>query len=153
MICSNIMRVGYAIMAGLILFSVIFAIAANNSVPITHLTDQSSAITPDQLAPSECNGIRGTLTMLVVCSGGSCSGSNANELILGTAGYDEIDGKNGNDCIVGGGGNDNLNGGNDDDVMLGGEGDDTLDGGRKKDMDICYGNSGTNAFIECDLTP
>ena len=153
MIRKNILRLAFIMFASLILVSVVSAFAANNVVPATHLTEQSRAITASELAPSECNSIRSTLTAIRVCVGGSCNGSNANELILGTAGYDEIDGKNGNDCIIGGDGDDNLNGGNDDDVILGAGGNDTLDGGPKKDTDICYGGPGTNTFIECDQTP
>jgi Ca2+-binding RTX toxin-like protein len=153
MIHRNLLSLVYIMMAGLILFSATLAMTANNIVPITYLTDQARIITASELAPSECDSIRSSLTAIHRCWGGSCNGTNANELIFGTAGYDEIDGKNGNDCIIGGGGDDNLNGGNDDDVLIGGEGNDTLSGDKKKDMDICYGGSGMNTFIECDLTP
>lgn len=153
MIRRNFAQLIFIVLAVLIVGSIVSAFAANVVVPSTRLTDQTNPITISELAPAECSSISSSLTALVVCSGGSCSGSNANDLIIGTNGYDEIDAKNGTDCVVGGDGDDNLNGGNDDDVIIGAGGNDTLDGGRKKDTDICYGGSGTNIFNECDLTP
>jgi Ca2+-binding RTX toxin-like protein len=135
----------------LILSSAAFAFAGSVTVPTTRMDEKVFAITVSDLVPAECNSIRSVITAIVICSGGACSGTN--ELILGTAGDDDIDGKNGSDCIVGGDGNDPLNGGNGDDVLVGGNGDDILNGGPKKDYDICYGSSGANTFIECDLTP
>jgi hypothetical protein len=149
----NFVKLIFLVLAVLVVVSVVSAFAANIVVPPTRLTDQANPITISELAPAECSTISSSLTALVVCTGGSCSGSNANELIIGTTGYDEIDAKNGTDCVVGGGGDDDLNGGNDDDVIIGAAGNDTLDGGPKKDTDICYGGSGTNIFNECDLTP
>lgn len=153
MIHKNVLRLIFVTLVLLIFVSAAFAYAANNVVPVTHLTDQTRAVTVSELAPTECDSIRNLLTTIVVCSGGSCNGSNASELILGTIGNDDISGRNGNDCIVGGGGDDILNGGNDDDVLVGAAGNDTLDGGRKKDTDTCYGGAGANTLMECDLTP
>lgn len=153
MIHRNFVPVIFIVLAVLIVVSIGSAFAATIVVPSTRLTDQTNPITISELAPAECSNISSSLTVLVVCSGGSCSGSNANELIIGTDGYDAIDARNGTDCVVGGDGDDNLNGGNDNDVIIGAGGNDTLDGGRKKDTDICYGGSGTNLFNECDLTP
>jgi hypothetical protein len=139
----NFVKLIFLVLAVLVVVSVVSAFAANIVVPPTRLTDQSNLISISELAPAECSTISSSLTALVVCTGGSCSGSNANELIIGTTGYDEIDAKNGTDCVVGGDGDDNLNAG----------GNDTLNGGPKKDTDICYGGSGNNIFNECDLTP
>ncbi len=147
------MRLVFVVLVVLIFVSVAFAFAANNVVPVTRLTDQTRAVTASELAPTECDSIRSLLTIVIVCTGGSCNGSNASELIVGTTGIDDISGKNGNDCIIGGDGDDVLNGGNNDDVLVGAGGNDTLDGGRKKDTDTCYGGAGANTFIECDLTP
>lgn len=114
-------------------------LAAANNIPVTFL------------APPECNSIKAGLGAVVVCSGGDCSGSNVNELILGIAGNDVIGGKNGDDCIVGGSGDDVLNGDNDNDVLVGGLGSDILDGGiRPKDTDACVDGPGTT-FIDCEI--
>ena len=138
----------------LILISVITVLAAANVVPETRLMDQSTPLPASVIAPPECDSIRYNLTAIVVCAGGYCTGSNANDLILGTTGDDFIDGKNGDDCIVGGNGNDQLYGDNDNDVLVGGPGIDTLDGGkRKKDTDICVDDPGSTTFIDCEVIP
>jgi len=142
----------FVILLTLILISVITVLAAANIVPETRLMDQSSAIPVSVLAPPECDNIRYNLTAIVVCTGGNCSGSNANELMLGTTGNDSIDGKNGDDCIVGGEGADALFGGHGNDVLVGGPGTDTLDGGqRPKDTDICIDDPGSTTFIDCEV--
>lgn len=153
MIRRIIPRLLLAMLSILVLSSLAFAFAGSVTVPASRVDEELITITVSDLVPAECNSLRGVLTRVHVCSGGSCSGTNADELILGTAGIDEIDGKNGMDCIVGGGGNDNLNGGNDADILVGNDGDDILDGGPKKDDDVCYGGAGANSFLECDLTP
>ena len=66
------------------------------------------------------------LNAIVVCTGGKCNGTKADELIIGTNGYDDISGKNGNDCIIGGGGDDDIEGDNGTDVCIGGPGNDTF---------------------------
>jgi len=135
----------------LIMISIATALAAANSVPVTRLSDQSRGLSASDLAPPECNSIRAGLAAVIVCSGGNCSGSKGNELILGTAGNDVIDGKNGDDCIVGGAGDDMLHGGNDNDVLVGGSGNDTLDGGqRPKDTDMCIDSPGST-FVDCEI--
>ena len=153
MIRRNMSRLLLVVLVILIISSLAFAFAGSVTVPTSRVDEELFAITVSDLVPAECDSLRGVLTRVHVCGGGSCSGTNADELILGTAGDDEIDGKNGMDCIVGGGGNDNLNGGNDDDILIGNDGNDVLDGGPKKDSDVCYGGSGANSFNECDLTP
>lgn len=141
----------WAILLALIVISLTTVLAAANIVPATRLSDQSRGMVASDLAPPECNSIRAGLGSVIVCTGGSCSGSGANELILGSAGNDVIDGKNGDDCIVGGDGNDTLNGDNGNDVLVGGPGSDTLDGGkRKKDTDICVDSPGST-FIDCEI--
>lgn len=103
---------------GLVLIS---ALAATNTVPGSNAGLSTSAISVDDKKPKpDCNGI--TVTVLV--TGGN--GSNADELILGTAGADTLRGFNGNDCIVGGGGNDALRGDGGTDVCIGGPGTDTF---------------------------
>lgn len=153
MIHRNMSKMALVALVVLIFSSAVFAFAGSVSVPASRLDEQSLPVTVSDLVPAECSSISSVITAVVVCSGGSCVGSNANELVLGTAGDDLIDGKNGQDCIVGGNGNDKLNGGNDSDVLIGGNGNDDLDGGPKKDTDVCYGGSGANTFTECDLIP
>ena len=65
MIHRNLLRVTYVIMTGLILFSVLFALATNNIVPITYLTDQSRIVTANDLKPAACSAI--TLTAIRYC--------------------------------------------------------------------------------------
>ena len=108
----------------LIIVSVGFAYAANNIVPITRLTDQSRTIDANALKPAACSGIN--LNAIIVCAGGKCNGTNSDELIIGTNGYDDISGKNGDDCIIGGDGDDDIDGDNGTDVCSGGPGNDTF---------------------------
>lgn len=136
----------------LILMSIVTALAASNIVPETYLMNQSSGVTASDLAPPECDSIRSGLQLIIECDQEFCSGSNANELMLGTSLNQTIDGKNGDDCIVGGGGNDTLYGNNGNDVLVGGPGSDTLDGGKRpKDIDICVDDSGSTTFIDCEI--
>jgi hypothetical protein len=115
---KNIPRLLFILFGILIITSVVFAFAANIIVPTTYLTDQTRSVDPNELKPAACSGI--TLNAIVICTGGICNGSNADELILGTAGDDNIKAKNGDDCIVGGGGDDDISGDNGTDVCIGG---------------------------------
>lgn len=121
--------------------------AAANTVPASKAGSQTIARTIAQLTPPECAAL--VLTNLVVGSG-TFSGTNAGDLMLGSAGNDNISGNNGTDCIVGGGGNDTLNGGAANDTLLGGPGNDSLRGGNGSDT--CYGGGGTNTFNSCATT-
>ena len=114
----------FVLLVILIIISAGFAIAANNIVPTTRLTDQSQIIDANALKPAACSAI--TLNAIVICTGGKCNGTNADELIIGTNGYDDIAGKNGDDCIIGGGGDDDIDGGNGIDVCIGGPGNDVF---------------------------
>lgn len=135
-----------------VLFSTFIVLTATNDVPPSGLSDTLIQVPASELAPPECDSIRSTLQTVLVCTGGYCTGSNANELILGTTGNDTINGKNGDDCIVGGDGNDTLYGDNGDDVLVGGPGTDTLDGGsRKKDIDTCVDDPGSTTFVDCEV--
>ena len=149
---KRLRKIVLIVLLSLIAMGVVSALAAGNNVPVTRLMDQSRSVIASELAPSECNSIRNTLERIIVCTGGICNGSNANELILGTPGSDVIDGKNGDDCIVGGGGDDTLAGNNGNDILVGGPGSDTLDGGkRNKDTDICVDDAGSTNFIDCEI--
>ena len=82
------------------------------------------------------------------------SGTNANDMMVGSEGNDKLYGRNGNDTLYGGEGNDILNGqsGNDilygsngDDILVGEEGNDTLEGGAGNDgLD---GGNGDDTYI------
>ena len=112
----QIALIGAAI--GLVLIS---ALAATNTIPGSFAEQDLSAISVDAKKPKpECNGI--TLTVLVT----GVTGSNANELIVGTAAAESFRGGNGDDCIVGGGGNDTLRADGGTDVCIGGPGTDTF---------------------------
>jgi Ca2+-binding RTX toxin-like protein len=149
---KRLRKIASIVLLALSTMGAVSALAAGNNVPVTRLMDQSRSVIASELAPPECNSIRNTLETVIVCTGGNCSGSNANELMLGTPGSDIIDGKNGDDCIVGGGRDDTLTGDNGNDILVGGSGNDTLDGGkRKKDTDICVDDAGSTNFIDCEI--
>ena len=120
MIHRNILRVTFVIMTGLILFSMIFAIAATNTVPVTYLTDQTSIITANDLKPAACSSIN--LTSIFYCppSGGACNATDQSELVIGSPAIDDIQSGKGDDCILGGGGNDSIRGEQGIDVCIGG---------------------------------
>ena len=130
-------RMVVLVLTSLILLGVMNAFAATNTVPSTRLDDDSIPITANALKPSDCSSLN--LTNIVV--GGT--GTAGNDLILGTAGGDNIRGGDGDDCIVGGGGNDTLQGQKNNDIVLGGAGNDSLRG--NQDTDICDGGAGTDS--------
>ena len=105
---------------GLLLICVAVVATAANTVPASNLGSSSTAITADTLKPAACNGI--TLTNIVIGNTGTAGA----DLLLGSAGVDNMDGLAGDDCILGGGGNDNLRGSQGTDVCIGGPGVDTF---------------------------
>ena len=107
-------------MLGLVLVS---ALTATNTVSASRLGQNVTAVTADQKKPKPiCNAI--TVTAIVT---GGANGSNADELVLGTAAAEgNLRGQNGNDCILGGGGNDTLRGDNGTDICIGGPGTDSF---------------------------
>lgn len=121
------MRIGrfvqIALIGGAVGLVLISALAGTNAVPASNAERDVSTITVDQLKPKpDCNGI--TVTVLVT----GTNGSNADELILGSAAGESFRGFNGDDCIVGGGGNDTLRADGGTDVCIGGPGTDTFHG-------------------------
>jgi Ca2+-binding RTX toxin-like protein len=134
-------RMMATMLASLVVLGAVTALAAANTVPSTRLGQSNHPVLLQQLVPSECSGISGGLSNLVVGSG-NFNGTSAGDLILGSAGPDSIGGRQGSDCIVGGNGNDTLDGNQQNDVLVGGAGDDDLDGGLGNN-DWCYGDSGT----------
>lgn len=90
------------------------AVTAANVVPESRAGDSSHPVTVDQLKPPACDG----LDLVNVFTGGN-NGGGGNDLVLGTAGDDNMNGGPGDDCLVGGDGDDRLNGGPGTDVCLG----------------------------------
>jgi RTX calcium-binding nonapeptide repeat (4 copies) len=133
----------------LLALGLVSALAASNTVPVTHVGSVSRAITVPELAPPECASIAAGLTDLIV-GGGTIDGDNGNSLILGSPGDDLVRARQGNDCVVGGGGNDDLRGNQGTDVLVGGPGNDALNGGQGQD--ICYGGPGTDTAQNCETT-
>ena len=70
------------------------------------------------------------------------SGTNANDIMVGSTGADTLYGGNGNDILYGGEGNDKLYGGNDNDILYGSDGDDDLYG--EAGNDILEGGAGND---------
>ena len=70
------------------------------------------------------------------------SGTDANDMIVGSTGNDTIGAGNGNDILYGGEGNDTLDGYDGKDTLYGGDGDDTLYGG--DDNDTLEGGAGND---------
>ena len=105
------------LLAVLIILSSLTAIAATNTIPSTQVEDSSITFQIAHLRPSACAGL--SLANLITGSG-TLTGTEGNDLILGSTGADVIDGLGGNDCILGGGGADTITGGDGSDVCLGG---------------------------------
>lgn len=125
----NIHRILLFALLALIVISIINVLAAVNIVPTSLKTDFSTSLTVNSIKPAECASI--TLTNLVSCAGGgTCSGTDSADLILGSPNAETINGGDGNDCILGGGGDDDIAGG--------------------KGTDICIGGPGTDHFGECE---
>ena len=104
----------------LLLICIAVVATAANTVPASNLGSSSTAITANTLKPAACNGI--VLTNLVIGNNGTAGA----DLLLGSAGVDNMDGQAGDDCILGGGGADTLRGSQGTDVCIGGPGVDTF---------------------------
>ena len=82
-----------------IAISVMAALAAMNTVPVTLTTDQIFTISPNNLKPDQCAGL--TLTNKILCpSSGTCDGTSANDLMIANSGNPTMNGQGGNDCVV-----------------------------------------------------
>ncbi len=115
------------------------AYSASIDVPVSRVDEDWFVADPNQMKPDVCGGI--VLTNIVVASGGVASGTDQNDLILGTGGSDLLSGQGGDDCILAGLGLDFLFGDAGDDVLIGYPGS----------LDICIGGPGDDAFYDCDL--
>jgi Ca2+-binding RTX toxin-like protein len=120
----TLLRMGMITLVTLALGHVIFAAAAANSIPPTHLDSISRSVGIDALAPESCAAH--PPDHLVIGSG-TITGTSGDDLILGSPSADTINGGGGNDCILGGGGADTLVGGTGIDVCIGGPGADIID--------------------------
>ncbi|WP_346747226.1 calcium-binding protein, partial [uncultured Campylobacter sp.] len=76
------------------------------------------------------------------------SGTNANDMIVGSTGNDVINGQGGNDILYGGAGNDKLDGGYGDDTLIGGAGNDRLEGGNGDDTYIFGRGDGADTIYD-----
>jgi Ca2+-binding RTX toxin-like protein len=157
------LRIGALVGLGLLLAGAMAAYAATNTVPSTRLGSDTRAINANVLKPPECASLN--LTNIVTGSG-TVNGTNANDLVLGSAGIDDMTGRGGADCLIGGSGADTLTGSNGVDILLGGDGNDSLLGSGGNDVlygeagndtlnggngtDICDGGPGTDTAINCE---
>jgi Ca2+-binding RTX toxin-like protein len=112
-------RVAVIAAAIAILCTLALVLTAANIVPSTNVGTSQRGVSVQDIAPPECAGMG--LTTLVT----NGNGTNANDLMLGTAAGETLSGGKGDDCLVGGAGNDTLRGQNDNDVCIGGPGTDT----------------------------
>jgi len=94
--------------------------------------------------PPECAGM--TFDNVIVGSAGpdNLTGTNKSDFIFGGGGDDVIDGGNSNDCIDGGDGDDTITGGNGNDVLLGGAGEDEINGDNGGDR--IFGGEGNDTL-------
>ncbi len=110
----------------------LLASADANATPGSSAGTYNQLITADDLKPPECAGI--TLTNVLAGSGVIIGIGNRNELIVGSAGVDDIRGMLGDDCLLGGAGDDSLDG-----------------GGRPPGNDVCIGGGDAgDVFIDCE---
>jgi Ca2+-binding RTX toxin-like protein len=107
----------------LIFVSAATAFAANLTIPDTNVGEKSLEVTANDLKPAACSAL--DLTNIVSGSG-TITGTNGNDLIIGSSGDDTINGLGGNDCILGEGGNDTIDGGTGTNVCIGGSGEHTV---------------------------
>jgi Ca2+-binding RTX toxin-like protein len=102
---------------------VVVGLTAANVVASSKASDRTRGVDVNEVKPTNCNAI--TLTNRIVGSG-TFTGTAAAELMLGSAGVDDIRGAGGNDCLVGGAGNDTLRGQAGTDICIGGPGTDSF---------------------------
>lgn len=117
-----IVRLGLLAAVLALVAGITVALTQTNTVPPSQAGQYGQATAANELKPAICNSI--TLTGPV-----RTSGTNGNDLILGTAGGQTLSGGAGNDCIVGGAGNDTIRGQGGNDVLIGGPGNDRCTAG------------------------
>ena len=120
-----VVRPPMVILLVLMFASLLSALTASNTVPLTRAGNPSDPVTAQKLKPSQC----GPLTLSGTVTGtGTFNGTAGNDLVLAGPAADRPDGRGGNDCLLGGGGNDQITGGTGTDVCIGGPGSDTFSG-------------------------
>ena len=136
--------------ATVVVFSVLNAFAAANTIPLSRADKNSMGLGVNELQPPECVGLG--LTNIVDIGAGE-TGTSANDLILGTDKADaEIRGGAGDDCILGGKGNERQKIGKDwGPGIFGEEGNDVIIGG-PGNHDHCDGGPGTDTYYSCETT-
>ena len=102
-------------------------LAAGNTVTSGRVGHLTGPITVANLKPAACTN--GTPTNLVVGTV-TVTGTNQNDLVLGSVAVDTMDGRQQDDCILGGAGNDVIDGFN--------------------GTDVCIGGPGTDVFVRCE---
>ena len=80
----------------------------------------------------------------------SVSGSNFDDVLIGTIGLNDLNGQGGNDVLIGRGGGDGLSGGAGDDIMQGSAGNDEIFGGTGVDT-ADYSNATVNVSVNLAL--
>ena len=126
MLRRGLLRAALALGVCAILFGAATALSASNSVQATHVGRQTIRVDPNALKPTQCATVSVTAVLICPRGGGTCSGADASELILGSPNVDDIAGGKGNDCILGGSGNDALKGDQGTDICIGGPGTDSF---------------------------
>ena len=115
------LRKGVRFLVVILLMLVIFGIGsartASISVPASGLDEDSQSISANDLKPAACAALN--LTAVLSCPP-NCTGTAANELILGSSSGETLSGGGGNDCILGGAGWNFFYGDAGTDVCIGG---------------------------------
>jgi hypothetical protein len=107
----------------LILVSVITAFAASIQIVPSKMGIESIPVSAEDLKPPACYALYLTN---IVRGAGTITGTNGNDLIMGSSESDIIDGGGGDDCIVGGDGDDSIDGNSGTDICIGGAGNDNF---------------------------
>jgi Ca2+-binding RTX toxin-like protein len=106
----------------LVIISVFTAFAAGIDIAPSNIGIESIPVSADDLKPSIC-----TMHLTNIVRGaGTITGTNGNDLIMGSSESDIIDGGGGDDCIVGGDGDDSIDGNSGTDICIGGAGNDNF---------------------------
>jgi Ca2+-binding RTX toxin-like protein len=140
-ICGVLLFVLVVVGGGTATYGSAATIALPTIAGAERITD-ASQVGANKFKPAQCASL--TLTKLVVVTGASGSGTNANSLIIGNGSRSQtLTGGNGSDCIVAGGASTSINnslnggGGSGADVLIGGKNaTNTYNGGAGSD--VCY---------------
>ena len=116
----QIMLIG---LIALIITSVFTALAAGIDIAPSNADVESIPISAEDIKPFACSALYLTN---IVRGAGTITGTNGNDLIIGSTSADTIDGLGGDDCILGDSGDDLITGGDGTDICLGGPGADTF---------------------------